>query len=350
LKDRAQRSEVSKKAPAPSPRVQAERQRLAKKRVWIDEQGNKTDDPAKAMFEDVGGKWKMWNVAAPPGYIENPADGPLFIPMDAKKKAKEPNKPRYHDSGETTYYSNAVDKVVELSDVKGYIKHVGGKAVRVKGYTNSVRSARDPNVSSKYGAEYDAAIKAKYAETQRVRKAAEAETRAKRIAAFEARAADGGRRERNIAAMPRTQADSDALDKMGAYATIRANRLESDKARMKVKGNPSPAPFPTRDADTSQILAQIGGLNVGAISGGRVKRYNDGVNLPVGNGYSVDIRLAPDDTYTVRRLFTRKGKITEHGTMTGIYAEQLGNIAYYASCYRNGETYEDWQPDLKKKK
>ena len=53
------------------------------------------------------------------------------------------------------------------------------------------------------------------------------------------------------------------------------------------------------------------------------------------NGYRVEIELAADDTYTVRRVFKRGAKTFDKGTMTGVYAEDIGEVAYYASCFRN---------------
>ena len=105
------------------------------------------------------------------------------------------------------------------------------------------------------------------------------------------------------------------------------------------------APFPTRPCNTQDILDQVGLRNILAISGGLVIRHKDGLTLPVGRGYAVDIRLAPQATYTVRRVFARGGKVTTKGTMSDVYAEDLGEVAYYASCWVNGERYEAWQPE-----
>jgi hypothetical protein len=91
----------------------------------------------------------------------------------------------------------------------------------------------------------------------------------------------------------------------------------------------------TNGRDINVLVAQIGRGNLMAISGSRVT-YNDTcVVLPVGNGYRVEIELAGDDTYTVRRVFKRGAKTFDKGTMTGVYAEDIGDVAYYASCFRN---------------
>jgi hypothetical protein len=84
-----------------------------------------------------------------------------------------------------------------------------------------------------------------------------------------------------------------------------------------------------------ELLLQIGIPNLLAISGGRVQKRETGVTLPVGSGYSVSIDLAPSDTYTVRRLFTRAGKTTIKGEWEGVYFENVGELAYRASCFRS---------------
>ena len=99
-----------------------------------------------------------------------------------------------------------------------------------------------------------------------------------------------------------------------------------------------------RPFDEDQLLAQIGRGNIFAISGGRIQvwRTNDGkatrtVTLPVSNGYSVEIYLAWDDTYTVTRQFKRKGEYINKGTVEGVYADNIGEVVYKASCFRSYE-------------
>ena len=87
--------------------------------------------------------------------------------------------------------------------------------------------------------------------------------------------------------------------------------------------------------DITELLAQIGMHNVLAISGGRIVKRETGVTMPVGSGYSVSVDLAPNDTYTVRRLFTRAGKVTVKGEWTDVYCEDVGELAYRASCFRS---------------
>lgn len=92
-----------------------------------------------------------------------------------------------------------------------------------------------------------------------------------------------------------------------------------------------------RDCSTSELLGQIGRGNVLAISGGRVTYRHTGVTLPVGSGYRVTVDLAGNDTYTVRRIFERGGKVTIKGERRDVYCEEVGEVAYQASCFRNVE-------------
>ena len=101
-----------------------------------------------------------------------------------------------------------------------------------------------------------------------------------------------------------------------------------------------------RPFNEEQLLAQIGIQNVFAISGGRVEvwRTNDGkacrtITLPVSNGYSVEIYLAWDDTYTVTRQFKRKGQYINKGTVEGVYFDEIGEVAYQASCFRSNPDF-----------
>lgn len=103
-----------------------------------------------------------------------------------------------------------------------------------------------------------------------------------------------------------------------------------------------------RPFNEDTLLDQIGRSNVFAISGGRVGVWKpEGecveVELPVSSGYSVRISLAWNDTYTVERVLKRrpKGKSTKEvkvvGRVTGVYCDEVGEVAYQASCYRNLE-------------
>jgi hypothetical protein len=91
-----------------------------------------------------------------------------------------------------------------------------------------------------------------------------------------------------------------------------------------------------RPCDSRELLAQIGRMNVAAISGGRVLVRPTGVTLPVGCGYSVTVDLHPSDTYVVRRVFTRAGRQSIKGERRDVYCDDVGEVAYRASCFRNG--------------
>jgi hypothetical protein len=100
--------------------------------------------------------------------------------------------------------------------------------------------------------------------------------------------------------------------------------------------------FTSRPFDEDQLIAQIGRMNIFAISGGRVGVIREngetvGIELPVSNGYRVSIKLGWDDTWTVSRQFVRAGVVFDKGTLTSVYADQVSEIAYQASCFRNVE-------------
>lgn len=87
--------------------------------------------------------------------------------------------------------------------------------------------------------------------------------------------------------------------------------------------------------DARTLVQQIGRGNVLAISGGRIQVRETNVTLPVHAGYRVTVDLAGNDTYTVRRIFERGPKTWIKGEVDNVYADQLGEIAYQASCYVN---------------
>lgn len=108
---------------------------------------------------------------------------------------------------------------------------------------------------------------------------------------------------------------------------------------------------PERPFNEDTLLDQIGRDNIWAISGGRVGVWRPNgecleVELPVSSGYLVRIVLAGDDTYTVERILRRrpKGQTARVdkvlGRMEGVYCDQVGEVAYYASCYRSHPNFE----------
>jgi hypothetical protein len=92
--------------------------------------------------------------------------------------------------------------------------------------------------------------------------------------------------------------------------------------------------------DRQQIIQQIGTGNILAISGGRIIGTENGIELPVSNGYSVRIELDPSDTYTVTRVFKRAGKEFVKGSRSDVYCDQLSEIAYRAGMFRSYDENE----------
>lgn len=90
------------------------------------------------------------------------------------------------------------------------------------------------------------------------------------------------------------------------------------------------------ECDARTLMRQIGYLNIAAISGGRVLRRETGITLPVANGYRVTVDLDANDTYVVRRVFVRSGRTWIKGEMRYVGCEEVGEVAYQASCFRNG--------------
>lgn len=95
-----------------------------------------------------------------------------------------------------------------------------------------------------------------------------------------------------------------------------------------------------RPFNEDELIAQIGQMNILAISGGRVyvsKHNNEtvGIDLPCGAGYRVSIELGWNDEWVVTRQFVRKGVIFEKGTVEGVLCENIGEVAYQASCFRS---------------
>lgn len=88
--------------------------------------------------------------------------------------------------------------------------------------------------------------------------------------------------------------------------------------------------------DPTTTLAQIGPMNVLAICGGRFGMVGDTLVMPCGSGYSVEVDLDEgSDTYKVRRVFNRGGKKFPKGEQTYVYCDEIGEIAYRASCYHH---------------
>lgn len=99
--------------------------------------------------------------------------------------------------------------------------------------------------------------------------------------------------------------------------------------------------YQCRAFNPKELLNQIGIMNVFAISGGRWTAITNEegecveVILPVGKGYRVAITLGFNDTYTVRREFIRGAKVFSKGVQRDVYCEEIGEVAYKASCFVN---------------
>lgn len=88
------------------------------------------------------------------------------------------------------------------------------------------------------------------------------------------------------------------------------------------------------------IAQQVGRMNILSISGGRVVATENGIELPISNGYSVRIELTVMDDYTVSRIFKRAGKEWVKGSREGVYCDEVGEIAYRAGMFRSYDEKE----------
>ena len=99
-----------------------------------------------------------------------------------------------------------------------------------------------------------------------------------------------------------------------------------------------------RPFDEKELLNQIGKMNIFGISGGRVgviveKKETVEIHLPVSNGYRVSVKYGWNDTWTVARQFVRAGVVFDKGTVENVYAEDVSEVAYQASCFRSNDTF-----------
>ena len=98
-----------------------------------------------------------------------------------------------------------------------------------------------------------------------------------------------------------------------------------------------------RPFDEDVLIGQIGRMNILAISGGRVDvvKNNQGetveIELKVANGYRVSITLGWNDEWIVSRHLVRKGVVYPKGTVEGVLCDNIGEVAYKASCFRSYE-------------
>lgn len=87
------------------------------------------------------------------------------------------------------------------------------------------------------------------------------------------------------------------------------------------------------DCNAETLVSQIGMNNIFAISGGRIMVRPTGITLPVARGYSVEIDLAANDTYTVKRVYSRGTTRSIKGELANVYCDEVGEVSYLVSCY-----------------
>lgn len=106
------------------------------------------------------------------------------------------------------------------------------------------------------------------------------------------------------------------------------NRQQIQRAAIVARSLPEGRPM-----EHAQTLQQIGLPNIWAISGGPWMKNESSIVFPVGRGWYVTVTLDASDTYTVRRIFLRGSKVWVKGEWSDIYCEEIGDIAYHASCW-----------------
>jgi len=106
--------------------------------------------------------------------------------------------------------------------------------------------------------------------------------------------------------------------------------------------------FTVTDDQRQTMIRQMGAGNFLACCGGRWFRLPDGMDMPTGEGYHIYVRYdRGSDLYTVERVFIRGGKVFHKGKATMVYAEDLGEVCYSASCYAMDDA-KYWPYDLDK--
>lgn len=96
-----------------------------------------------------------------------------------------------------------------------------------------------------------------------------------------------------------------------------------------------------RAEQCAEIARQIGPATVASISGGRIRTLEDGIELPVSNGYRVRVHLDPSDTYTVERVFVRAGQEFRKGSRSNVYCDEVSEVAYFAGMFRSYDA-DEW--------
>ena len=88
-----------------------------------------------------------------------------------------------------------------------------------------------------------------------------------------------------------------------------------------------------RDLDWPTLRRQLGWTFLG-----RPQREQGGA-LVFSQGYGHEVRITLDasDTYNVEHVFTRGTKRTVKGVVRGVYCDEVAEVAYRASCWRDGK-------------
>ena len=84
------------------------------------------------------------------------------------------------------------------------------------------------------------------------------------------------------------------------------------------------------------LIPQIRMWDLAAVSGGRREQLNKyEAKFPVGAGYSVRVKLSFMDTWEVERVFEREGKAWLKERWDDVYAFDVSDVLYKASCYHH---------------
>jgi hypothetical protein len=90
-----------------------------------------------------------------------------------------------------------------------------------------------------------------------------------------------------------------------------------------------------RTSNPEILVNQIGLDVVFSVSGGRMMIRETGLDLPVARGYRVEIDLAANDTYTVKRTYNKGVTRSIKGEMTDILFTELPLAVLRAADYTN---------------
>ena len=90
-----------------------------------------------------------------------------------------------------------------------------------------------------------------------------------------------------------------------------------------------------REINAEVLVKQIGLDVIFAVSGGRMMIRETGIDLPVARGYRVEIDLAGNDTYTVKRTFNKGITRSIKGEVNNVLCENIAEAVIRAADYTN---------------